>query len=119
MDALLLEIKLSIEAIQVYISVQKKTTVKIYNNQIEATDKDGITRRFAFKRFSVQPNSCKCLKYVPGEGLHFRMILGEAKLAEKHPNFPNDADITSRLRSGDLVSFYCATCGHRITKAVK
>ena len=115
MDALLLEIRLSIEAVQVYVSAQEKTTVKIYKNKLEIASKDNVTCNCAFKHFTVQPNSCKGLRYVPNEGLHFRMTLGEETLAKQHPKLPN---YDSQLLCGH-VSFYCATCGHCITKTQK
>ena len=115
MDALLLEIRLSIEAVQVYVSAQEKTTVKIHKNRLEIASKDNVTRNCAFKHFTVQPNSCKGLKYVPNEGLHFRLALCEDKLAKQHPELSTD---DSQLLC-DYVSFYCATCGHCITKAQK
>ena len=117
MDALLLEFRLSIEAVQGYVSVQEKSTVKIHKNKLE-TSKDNVTCNFAFKHFTVQPSSCKGLRYVPNEGLHFRMALGEEKLTKQHPKLSSVEDVDSQLLN-DNVSFYCATCGHCITKAQK
>ena len=115
MDGLLLEIRLSIGAIQAYVAAQEKKTVRIHRNKIEITDKDNVTRTCAFNSFTVQPNSCKGLQYVPNEGLHFRMTLGEDKLAKQY--LMSD-DVNLKLVN-EHVSFYCATCGHCITKTVK
>lgn len=121
MEALLLEIRLGIGVIQAYIDVQERTTVKIYKNKIEIADSDGVTRDCTFAHFTVQPNSCKNLKHVPGEGLHFRMALGEERLTKcnSDDDDDDDEDRDSQLLLSDHVSFYCATCGHCITKAVK
>ena len=118
MDALLLEIRLGIEAIQVYIHVEDKTTVKIHRNKIEIAGNDGVTRNYAFRHFTVQPKSCKGLQYVPSEGLHFRMSLGEESLTKLYPKLSSDEDVDFQLLN-DEVSFYCITCGHCITKRVK
>lgn len=118
MDALLLEIRLSIGAIQFYLSVHEKSTVKIHKNKIEFTGENGVTKIYAFKNFTVQPNSCKGLKYVPTEGLHFRMSLGEEKLTEQQPKLSSNGDVEPRLLS-DEVSFYCATCGYCVSRTMQ
>lgn len=115
MDALLLEIRLSIGAIQAYVAAREKKTVRIHRNKIEIADKDNVTRTCAFNNFTVQPNSCKGLQYVPSEGLHFRMTLGEDKLAKQYL-MSDDVDLQL---VDEHVSFYCATCGYCITKTVK
>lgn len=115
MDALLLEIRLSIGAVQGYVAALEKTTVKIHRNKLEIADKDNVTCNCAFMHFTVQPNSCKGLKYVPNEGLHFRLALDEEELVKQHPKLSTD---DSQLLC-DNVPFYCATCGHCITKAQK
>ena len=115
MDALLLEVRLSIGAVQGYVAAQEKTTVKIHKNKLEIASKDHVTCGCAFKHFTVQPNSCTGLKYVRNEGVHFRLALGEEELAKQHPELSTDDSQLLR----DHVSFYCATCGHCITKAQK
>ena len=116
MDALLLEIRLSIGTIQAYVSAQEKRIVRIHRNKIEIAEKDNVTRTYAFNNFTVQPNSCKGLHCVPSEGLHFRMTLGEEKLTKQCLMLGEDVDLQLL---NDHVSFYCATCGHCITKRVK
>ena len=117
MDALLLEIRLNIKVIQAFVGLQEKTTVKLHKNKVEIRDKDGVTRDCNFTEFTVQPNSCKGLRYVPKEGIHFRMALVEEKLTKhsKSANYEND----DPQLLFDAVSFYCATCGHRIIETVK
>ena len=117
MNGLLLEIRLRIGTAQGYLCVQGKTTVKIHESKLEITSGDNVTCNCDFKYFTIQPNSCKGLKHVPNEGLHFRMALGEKMLAKQHPELSND-DMVPRLLC-DHVFFYCATCGNCITKALR
>jgi len=126
---LFLEIRRSIGIIQVYISVHKRTVVKIKQDGIEIANKDGAAEmQCGLQEYKVIPNSCKSLKYVTDEGLHFRLTLKGKATSQKGEVFPleqpnkvtqYDADyLSQQVPLVNKVLFSCATCGYVVTNTL-
>ena len=126
---LFLEIRRTIGIIQVYISVREKIVVKIKQDRIEIAGEDGAAKKqHGLLGYKVLPNSCKNLRYVAGEGLHFRLTLEEKNISQKGEVFPlehlnkvtqYDADyLCQQVPPGNEVLFICATCGHIVTHSL-
>jgi len=126
---LFLEIRRNIGIIQVYISVHEKTVVKIKQDGIEIASKYGTAKlQYGLQDYKVIPNSCKSLRYVAGEGLHFRLTLAGKVMSQKgevfpleHPNKGTQYDADYLCQQVPLVSealFNCATCGYIVTNTL-
>ena len=126
---LFLEIRRNIGVIQVYISVHERTVVKIKQDGIEIASEDGATKLlYGLQDYKVIPNSCKSLRYVAGEGLHFRLTLEGKLISQKgeafpleHPNKETqyDADyLCQQVPPVSEVLFSCATCGYTVTNTL-
>jgi len=128
---LFLEIRRAIGIIQVYVSVHERAVVKIRQDGVEITSQDGGARiqQHGLQGYELLPNSCKSLRYVAGEGLHFRLALKGNIISEKgelfpqlHPNkeIQSDADsfLCQQFPPGGQVLFSCVTCGYVITNTL-
>ncbi|XP_060092504.1 E3 ubiquitin-protein ligase E3D [Heteronotia binoei] len=58
----------------------------------------------------IVPSSCRGLQYVPGDGLHVRLLI-QAALNTKSISAPEDS-----LKSKKRCTFYCQSCGESIIK---